>query len=209
MPRGTRSKARMNPRLRKAVNTQIKRVISRQQEKKFKDFSLTPTNLTTSGLSYVCSATLQGDGFDARTGDEVMAKRFHLNYQFLCADTTNFCRIMVIQWHEDNAVSVPSSAIILQDPTNLPWLSPVNEFNTQAKRFTVMYDRTHSIALNGTPNVLHRVKLFGKKIPRKRLEYGNGVVTGVDQIYVFAWSDSIAASHPTLGLYTRFEYTDS
>lgn len=149
----------------------------------------------------------QGDGVSERNGDKIWLKRIRVKLAILNADTTNVFRLILFRWTQDNSIpaNVPLSIDVLQ---GLNALQQYNFTHKQANQVHIIYDRLLPLSTNGNPiRVIDQV-LYGKRLGKKKIIFDAAIVSGTDQIYVLAMSDSVAAPHPNMAGFIRVEYTD-
>lgn len=196
--------------LNKRQVRQVKSIITRNEEVKIKDTLLGSTSISsTAGITAAITAVAVGTEESQRVGDEIRLKSIHVNANILGADATNVVRLIWFQWIPNNASQTPNAGSLLQD-TTYPWMSPINETNQKAGLFRIISDKRYQLTTSGSNQGITLTKTFyGRKIPRKNIEFNPAQSTGFNQIYCLYASDSVAASHPTFTYYTRVSYSDS
>lgn len=152
----------------------------------------------------------RGTGENQRVGDVVRLSSFTVEGSMICSDATNIMRVIVFRWRPDNSIDSPSWTKILQDTTNLPFFSPINEASLQQSKIHVLLDKSYTMVLN-TASGLKRFKwrFYGKRLGKKKLAFNTNAITGMDNIYMFMISDSLAVSHPAVQFQTRVVFTDA
>lgn len=203
-----RRRKRVGRKLTPAQKRQVKIIVGRNVEKKFYDRNLAGNSPSASGLIVGSVINMnQGNNDTGRIGDKITLKNMKIRTTIVGADSTNFVRLIWFQWTPLNSVQAPTLAALMQDP--LTWNSPLNESNGVANLFRVISDKIYSCSLAGsTAARSFTTTLYGRKIPRKQIEYQPSQATGYNQIYCAMYSDSVAASHPTVSVYLRTMFTD-
>lgn len=176
--------------------------------------------------------TGQGNTSNTRVGEEIELVGYTFKYTMISAvaglltngDRFNNMRIVLFRWYVDSNFEVPTLADVL-DNTVVNWcLAPYNRTNKE--KYHIMYDKTHHLendeVYNGsalqyvtgsgsvytTPNP---VNIYGKKLGRKKCEYGTGINFGYGHIYGFVVSDSAFAisTHPQCEFIGQVTYRDA
>lgn len=185
------------------VATVDRRIANREETKAFVT-SLNASASTTVSLTKLSSIPV-GTGQEERIGDVVMVKSMSSQFTSIVADATNFVRIIIFQWFEDDAVDPPTPAMILTSPT---LIASNYEYNSRRKR-KILWDKTLSLSLNGGPANAHvkkRISFF----PKEKIYYSpTGAITGKNNIWMLKYSDSGAVVHPTFKFMSMLQYTDA
>lgn len=149
----------------------------------------------------------QGDTSITRDGEEIYIRSVQARYQMTNGDENNEFRIIVFQWFDDG---LPTLDDILQGGagTSYPYLAPYSEDSLDKRR--ILYDRVHTMDNNYSGGVKSGYgKFMITKIPRRKMEFdGSATSTPMNGIYVVAVSDSAAAPHVTLRLFTKLRFLD-
>lgn len=203
-----RRQKREGRKLTPAQKRQVKLIVGRDVEKKFFDKNMPGNAPTGSGLIVGSVINIaQGNNDTGRIGDKITLKQMKIRTTITGADATNFVRLIWFQWTPLNSVQAPSLSTLMQDP--ITWNSPLNESNGAANLYRVISDKIYSCSLSGsTAARSFTTVLYGRKIPRKQIEYQPSQATGYNQIYCAMYSDSTATAHPTVSVYMRTMYTD-
>lgn len=192
--------SKLNPRQK----TQVKRLIGNKEEHKEIDTTilLSPSN---TGVIQQVSLPIQGQAYNERDGDDISLQSLHYRFNFVAADATNYLRMIIFRWHNNNAVAVPTTADVLQtvSATAYPNNQKVVDGSVQ-----ILLDRAYALNLNGNASMAVSSKLFGKRLGRKKLGFNAAATTGNNQIYFLWISDSAAIGHPAVGGTIRLIYTD-
>lgn len=220
-----RRKVQRKPRgkgLDRRGKNQVKRMISTRLENKYLGRDVTDTP-TTSGVIYNLSQITQGTSENQRIGDQVYLKKLSIRYHAVCGDETNHMRFIIFRWNQDTRTILPTAVDILDTITTgdrmtqfIRWQGP--------KNFTILYDRVHSLAGDGTysgdavyspwgpaSTVFVQKSFYGKSLGAKSISMDAGVTTGRGHIFLMVFSDSAPASliHPSFGFTSLLEYEDA
>lgn len=188
----------------------VKNLISRRMELDYYDNGLNGSAIgTIATIQGGFSTPNQGVADGQRVGDKIMIKEFDFKFNLIFGDPTQVVRIILFRWYEDNTVA-PTAAQILQNPLGFSVNSGINHDNIKKGLFHIMVDRTYALSGTGsTASIARTIKVFGRRLGRKGIEFNNGLVTGNNHIYALFISDSTAAPNPTLNWYSRLTYTDA
>lgn len=193
--------------LTKHQRSQVKRLVTRQQEIKAIDTGVLQSP-TAAGIVSVLNMPAQGDSLSTRDGDEIVVKKLQFRLNMIIADTTNIVRLVVFRWADDNtlAANIPTPNQVLQT------LSATSFYNYTTYRdgqMVPIYDRTWALSSGGDQDKFVKGSIYGKKLGKKKIIFDAAVITGNDQIYYMLISDSVGAPHPSVGGNFRMTYTDS
>lgn len=204
-------KSALSVRQKQAVSGLVKKNFNRMVETKYVSVAVQVQNVPASGY-WSASLTQMNRGNDdkqARIGDEILLRHMTLRYALQSADSTNFVRVAVIQWLDDDVTS-PGLADILENPTTIPYISSFNHDNYQGgkstRKFKVLYDRTHSFSNTGTQAAVAQVSINNFD---KRIRFNGTSATGRGHIFLMAVSDSAASGHPLIQYDARITYKDA
>lgn len=209
MPRGGIMKlVNQGKPLNKVEKKQVKSIVNRtintrSETKHYNTYDSGTAVQNVVSITDLCPIT-QSNADTGRDGDQLELYNFQMNYALEGGDATNIVRVMIFQWKDD---SVPLDTDILFNIANVPWLSFTHVDKKQL--FTVLYDRKHSLCLNGANGVQnHRIHLYGKKLGRKKIQYQGGTTTGMNKLYLLRVSDSAGLPDPFMYHHTRIQYKD-
>lgn len=191
--------------LNKREKQQVKRLINMDREKK-----LIVTNVTGSISSIMAfnnvSSVNQGDGDLERIGDSITIKSIHWTGQVIGADSTNYVRLVMFQWHADDNADPPDVSALTQVASGTEGLV-AGVFRKDTKPlYTILYDKKIST------DTYNNAKQFTKNIYkgfRKRIKYLAGGNSGMQKIYTAVVSDSGAVSHPAITSQVCIYFTDA
>ncbi len=202
-PRSTRRGGRG---LSKKQSAQVKGQIERGKEKKHFQVEFS-SSVGVAGLLTNLSSITQGDSGSERVGDSIKPHFLELNLSVIIADTTNVCRVSLIQWKQDSADATPTLDDIFSTTTAAN--APHQPFEYAGRmNFKVLGDKMVSLGVEG-PNV----RLIRFRIPASKMlsliNFDEGAATGRNKIYMVLWSDSGAVTHPVFTGVARLLYSDS
>lgn len=185
----------------------IRRVINRQAEKKYFDYSAN-TTVSNSGYLLKLSEVPQGDSDVSRDGDQLTIRSLQFNTETLVGVNetggTNKVRIIIFQWFPNTAAGYPTLNNLLLDVTS-PFLSPYAHdyrFN-----FRILADRTASVD-DGDPSRM--MKFFIRRFARRKIQYvGASATSYTNGLFAYLVSDSGAIPHPTVYWSGKLNYSDT
>lgn len=200
-----------DPRKKYVTKKQVKNLIARSQEPKYFDQNQTASSVSTAGNVYgALVIPTQGIGESQRVGDTLHIKELDIRLCLTAADSTQFLRVVIFQWQENNSVNPPTIAKVFEQVATNPWAASLKMDYIESGTLKVIHDKLYSQCLNSDSAVIsRRIKLTGKKLHKKKLEFDVTAVTGWDNYYIAAISDSVAVTHPTLAYCARATYMDS
>lgn len=189
--------SRQNNKIKALARREAKKVFNKRVEMKNHTLAQAATGvgagaaLTYSPLTNIA----QGDSYATRDGGEINVKAIKFNYQMVCADSTNYIRLVVFQWF--NGATNPTTNDVLEFAgtySGLAAYNPHSEF-----KYKVLHSEIRQMVLGTESNtLLGSVNLsFPNGI---KCEYNGSSSTDYanSQIWLLAISDSGAISHPTL-----------
>lgn len=208
MPRRKYPARRRVVRQRKLNNrqkTQVKRLIGRRIESKVNDSNVLQTvDASGTNIQRLAMPTV-GDAYNERSGDVITLEKLQWRLNAVAGDTTNTLRMIIFRWLNDSQVSTPTVSDILEANNSLAFV----DYQSDQQKMQVLFDRTYALSTQGVPNRIITGSLYGRKLGRKKLTFNQGLTTGVDQIFVYFQSDSVAITHPGVAGYFRVTYSDA
>lgn len=194
----------VKPAVKKYVKGQLKKRIERKFTNRV--FNLSPD--TTGTISkFMDTEPAPGTSDIQRIGDRIRLTSLDFRYTLIHSDGTNFTRIILFQWKDDDSNYTPVvNDVILAGGNAL--VSPIRHDQRKAGMINVLMDRVHSQSDSGSNAAIFRRKFFTRGFGRE-VQFINGTQKGVNNIYMLTISDSGAAPHPTLDAFMRLNYTDS
>lgn len=208
MVRTKKSKSTKKPRSvdQKTIDRYIIR--SNLVEKKRHRGAVQQSPSSTVSVTPMIVTNAQGLGdLNVRIGDTIQITKFEMIYTSLLADTTNYLR-MVIFWWCDNNNTAPAEADIFDDNTSNAFIlyGPLHEDNIKGGRLKVLYDKHFSLSSSRSYLGGRLVKTF--KRPHEITFTGASTTIGRGIPYIALVSDSGTVSHPTWNSYHAFHYVD-
>jgi hypothetical protein len=194
------------PSLSNVQRSEIKKLISAQQEHKFFEIR-NAFGVTYAGTVTSLSDVPQGDTDSTRDADTLMPTSLVMRFGMTVGDTTNFFRVIIFRWH--SALSVPTVVQVLQNASSSTG-GVYSDFNHDLRsNFQVLFDKTFTLGTTAVTS--NQVVFFNKtlKMARKPIQYTSGSTSGSDKIYFLAISDSAAIPNPTWNYAFRLNFTDS
>ena len=163
---------------------------------------LQSTTIDVSGTFWDLTAIPQGTTFAQRVGAQATIAQLSHKVRMVCADTTNVMRLIIFKWHPSDTSDAPQISELFVDAAN-PLLSPVLHY--RPSRFSILLDKLYSLTLVGANQCVTDEWRTGRL---GLVQYDIGVNTGSKHIYAYCVSDSSAASHPSLLLYSSVLFYD-
>lgn len=193
------------PTLNKVQRTEVKKLISKQQEHKYFETRNTGA-VDWAGTIVDLSAVPQGDTDSTRDADTLMPTSLVINYIINLGDTTNFFRVIVFRWHDKN--TTPTVAQILQSNSSSTGGVISDYDHDYRQNFNVLYDKTHTL-VSGASNAVIIKNMIRLPLAKKAIQYVSGGTGGGEKLWALAISDSSAIAHPSWWYNFRLNYTDS
>lgn len=168
---------------------------------------------------YKLTSITQGVGDIQRIGDEVSLKsvfvRMFTQFNSSPQDRNPIIRVIIFQWNEDDASALPVASDILQDVGILGIPGQIVRQYTidKDRKYTVLFDKLFNHSLTGGQDVITSEVFIDKKFNRK-IQYGNGVTSGINQLYMMVQTSDnlgVAASNelPLITFSARVRYYDA
>jgi secreted trypsin-like serine protease len=209
--------------MRKA-SSQRKSVVTKQQvrqmirsandkglEEKYLDVAGAAGAISTATGFLSLSTIPQGNTAVSRVGLEVQPESLEVQYTWLgSADSTNLVRVVIFQWHADDAIDPPSASQLFEQGVlgaNLNVVEPYSKPN--ADLHTILYDKTWSLVNGASSTSLQVITPWFKIKKRMRPMKFIGATTGTGMIYAAFVSDSGVVPHPTITHSHRLLFRDA
>lgn len=206
---------RKGRKLTKRQLTTVKTLINRRIETKFFPYAATSfAVISTPILDNSWAQVPQGDSDTQRNGDHIMWKKLRFRYQLLAGDTTNLVRIIIFQWHP-SSTPVPNAILLTGPSGGADVYSCLNQDTRQM--YKIIYDKTHSLVGNGTPNFpvtsvsqTFVNRQFSLSKCQKNVQFNAGTTVSTNTIYLMFLSDSAPMSiiHPSMVYTSMLWYKD-
>lgn len=207
----------------KAIRTIASKVVHKNQELKYTDYSITGINPNYSGSFYPVDVNLARgtDDFNEYIGDKITPTGLWVSSQIYAnaGGSTNLqnMRMFVFVWKGDTASDAPTMAEIFKSSLvggGLAAWAPYN--HDHRKKFKILYDRTFHVASDGGAssnfiNVRKFIK-FNQKRVNHVIRYNGGAIQGLNRIYVGFISNLPSAPSgypPNVFLQTRLWFRDA
>lgn len=209
MQQRSRIRVDTGPKAMRKIGKMIDRRMNAKHETKEKSITRTGVGITaTFGLVESITTLVDGTKNGERIGLEVFPTLIEFDYEWIVdvTDVTNICRTTVIHWKDDDAVNDPDISKIYEDVAFVRPLSAFKYANKgEAREFTVLYDRYHSLNIHGKDSVVGKVKLYGRRLPNVINFNDSTTSAGKGKVYLVLWSDS-TLSGPRFKMNGVFKY---
>lgn len=188
------------------VKKEVNKQLARKTDYKQCSFNIAPTAVSTTGSSYNLFQNMtRGDGATNQyEGSNTQVKNIRIRGQFVSADSSNACRLVVVQMLDTTA---PTASTILPAATTI--VAPYSRRNWVNKTtYKILRDMLINFDSVGQFSQTFDLYIPGFKI---RKQWWNDSVANVPTtggIYLIAVSDSSAISHPTLVFESEIIYSD-
>ena len=206
-PRGSK-KVLLSNKSALATKKYVKQEIKREGVDKYSDTNVLPASVTGAGLIFG-PLTLVAGGLTeiTRVGDALIMDEISYTFSLSMADTTNIMRVIIFQWNDNNAINPPTPALVFQQLLTAPHIGQLNWNSIKNNTMNVISDKVYTGVLGQDSTIkVIKGKLFGKRLPRKRLQFIPATVDASAHIYVMTLSDSTAAPHPTFAYSSRLKF---
>lgn len=147
----------------------------------------------------------QGDTAISRDGDRIIWAGIKGFASCICADTTNVCRLTIVQSLVDNAVDPPVAATIYQDATNCAY-SPFNDSAPAKYKYKVLWDHRWVVSVNGPAALGAAIDIPAASM--RPVYFNAAATTGKGIIYFCFSSDSSVVTHPTVVANFNYPFYD-
>jgi len=172
------------------------------------------------------TTVVQGIQDQQRIGDMLMRKQLNMSYTITvgatgliaAADQFNTVRVIVFEWKEDDGLTTPVVANIID--TSVSTAKTLSPINYDVKHdFKVLYDKSHVVfntpVWNGAAVTWsHGVGgTFATQSPivmqlKGKIEFDANSANGVGHLFVLTISDSAFTPNPTCEFVSQLRYTD-
>lgn len=205
---GGRKRRRKN-KVPKAIKSEIDRRIAahdaKEIELKYHDTWLQAQSIgyDTSAYVGILSNMSRGTTSNTRIGTVIKVVGNQIRFSVHAADSTNFVRVILFRWFNPG-VSPTTTTVLQADPTTskvLPW-NPI--YRDVRKSMHVVYDNLFNIHTY-VPQQVDKVYLKN----HMNMSFNENDTPDDGHLYIYAVSDSVIASHPTITFYNRLKYQDA
>lgn len=176
------------------------------------DANLIVATPSTTPILFNLFAPTQGPALNQRTGDITFIDRMWITYTCNAANADVFSslRLILFQWKPNDLSQPPTAAVILQSVADNVYAMYDWNFSDQ---YRILFDRIHSFSGTLTNPTSSTNQCISQEISLapcvKRVEFGFGLPTGDNVIFLMVMSDSAIAPFPNLNFKSRITYTDS
>jgi hypothetical protein len=193
------------------VHAIVRGTLAADQETKFT--VITQNSTFTLAGSYATPLTEVPQGLldTNRVGDTISLIDIWARLNILCGDTTNFVRIVMVQWKGPivAATALDTPDILLNQGVNANnVVAPYNQDNIDAGILKILYDETIGMTTAGSTAALVRDIRLRNGFVRK-LQYVAGTQTGYNKISLHFFSDSAAAPNPSVYGNVMIRFSDA
>jgi len=207
---------------KKQVRRMVRSGVNKNAELKYQypgtNISQVPIS-TTGYLTKIPFQIPQGDGDNTRDGDHLTwCGSIPIRWEVINAttDVYDHVRVILFQWHPNDTTPPTVGNVLLLGPTGVSDIFSMYNHDRR-QDYKILYDRTVTtvqesnilavpVDVNYTRYVQGTVSL---KKARKQVQFLGGGLTGTNQIYLLAISDSTAATHPLLTWSSKIFFRDS
>jgi len=183
----------------------------RRRAVKFFDSNVTAYSPSSSGIVQSLFAPAQGVSVTNRLGDVCFLRGMVINYTINAAnaDVVSSCRIILFQWKPNANLLAPTVSSILQLATDNIYAMYDWNFSDQ---YVILYDKLHSFSGTSTAPTASSNQNWAGEISlsraSKKVNFAVSAVTGSNEIYLLAISDSAVIPFPTLTFKSRVMFED-
>jgi len=208
-----KAKTKMKPKQKTNVS-QVEAIVERRLLKvkvvKYLEVLATGVTMTTSGAFLDITAITQGPSQNERIADTVWIQSidFSLGVTTANADVFNLARITFIKWKQSSVTALPTTLSVFSNWSNALVHSFLN-FERRAD-YAVVTDNKMNLTGLATVPTINSQHLIERRISMNssRIDYDQGVTSGVGKVYVFFGSDSSALPFPVININFRIWYYD-
>lgn len=204
---------------------EVKAVLGKAIEMKYFDFGFANTAFTSTPSFYLMTSIPQGPSDKQRVGDRIDIRSLECFFQATGGDIYNTIRVVIFKWKQDSAGVTPTAADLYDATASGAEyvMCPVPALE-QDKKFTICYDHTISLSqtytftsTGATTTVIPtadsvktwKVKLFGKRLGPKNINFNPGLSTGWGHYYLAVATDSAITPNPGVYFNCRVKYHDA
>lgn len=155
--------------------------------------------VSSTGITIQMTGVAQGDGDNQRIGDSIQFSELSFRMLFENIDNYNVLRMLVVQWHPNDAVDPCEVTKVLNSAS---YLSNLNWHRRSDYR--VLYDNMFKVD-SDDPVAIKKVVIKNKV---RKVLYNEGTPTGHNQIFLIIISDSTTINHPQVNYHRRLTYYD-
>jgi len=220
MPYRKRGLAQYSPKHRRGRRTghknmslskTIRREVFKLAEPKYLQTDLT-TTVSYNGSFQSLALVDQGDYATKRVGNKVIPTSWTIRGSMTGSDNFNFIRMVVFQWHDDNAINPPGIDDIFENTTGST-SALYSTFNRQhiGSQFHVLSDRLMRVSANALNPDINSARIITNMKGWKGLKeitFQGSSTYAFNQLYILMISDSSTINHPAFDGYAVVNYRD-
>lgn len=207
-------KQALKPKQKKEVEKIVKANLNRELELKFvysgNLFSLQAINNTgflTKNIFTVAQGTLDTN----RVGDALTwCGKLWLRCQWVTAgDNFNLCRVIILQWHPNDATAPTIANLFLPGPTGAVDVNSSYNHDTRPQ-YKILFDRSVMIGPVGFTNTCSKEFTTSISLNRasKHVQFTGATTNGTNQIYIYAIASN-SGNLPALTVSSKLFYRDA
>lgn len=188
-------------------NRRVRSVIKGMAEKKFFNYFLNanPGAFATAPVIAPMGNPTIGTSDSNRIGDQITMLTARIRYSLELADTTNAVRVIILAFKDVNFAAFTMSDLMNTIGSSTEEQEVMSYYNRdQLTRFQILYDKIHF--LDEFHPYLQQDLVI--KLKDMKQQFVGGSQDCSNQIFIVAYSDSAAATHPQLQVSARFTFID-
>lgn len=195
-------------RKRRAFTPKQKTLIKKIAEKRgeLKHYHVTGSAVSTNSAIIVnLSGASQGDAITNRDGDRMEPSSILLRGTLLrdsatTAGSWDSVRLVLIQWHQDSAVSTPTASDIFEDTTQSTiHLTPLIADKSKRSMFTLLADRQWQLQdrANSYDSMKYQRQFWIKSKLRRKIFFNAGATSARNHVYLFVIGTQTSSTEDT------------
>lgn len=177
------------------------RSLQEREEVKYSSFSLVPANVDYVGDIISLTDIDQGVTDSTRVGDSVMLKSLEFNFWAITGSANSIMRVITFVWKDLTPPTIGDVLLSTGSSAVAP-LSPLSTDEDLARR--ILSDDLFFLNPADLTNHVGRINV---KLNLK-VQFEGGTTDGRNKVYVLLIS-SASANYPTLGYWSKLEYSDA
>lgn len=202
---GRRRRRRL--RQRKPIGKKILKVLHTLAERKHYPYYSNAIDVVDTGTFSKMTGVPQGTTDVTRIGDRLEISNLKVRYDIKPAVTEANLRVIVFQYLEDDATAPVLGSVLETGVVN----AFANWDEVRSNKVKIMYDRMLRVPASSDADVFAketRLNFYGKKVPRKFIQFDNATSTGNNHVYCLLLSDKATTGGPTVNLRWELEFYD-
>lgn len=214
-----RKRRRLNRRRRRPVTRRyVRRAIDRVAEKKYVQFTWTPTSpgsvagVGTIPVGTEITSVAAGTGDSNRIGDQIMARsvriRGIINSPLTVPDSYNFVRVVIFQWQRTPDTDPGQAGVFCFQSDTFSITAMYN--HDRRYNYRILWDKVWKVVPGATVPAVFFKKLL--RIKKRRIQYAGAATSafngGAYPIGILVVSDSALDNHPIVRMEIKFNFKD-